>query len=230
MMRRGERRAAEGVQGVQVPATGEIATSHPPQALAAAHARLLADRSLQFDFKTVTDPNLRLPHWLEVALKAVGQVVGAIFQGLSPVMTVVFWGGVALGVALIVFLIVREIVGVRLARRRRARPPRAAPVDWRPEEAKARALLQGAFDEAVHLLLYRSIDDIEGRRPRLVRPALTSRDIAALDAVPGAARSAFAAIAQVVEASFFGGRPADGAAFAECRRAYEAFAFPEAWA
>ncbi len=111
-------------------------------------------------------------------------------------------------------------------------------MDWRPDEAKARALLedadrlaaQGAYDEAAHLILYRSIDDIEGRRPRLVRPALTSRDIAALEAVPGAARAAFSRITQAVEASFFGGRSLDRDGFAECRRAYEAFAFPEAWA
>jgi hypothetical protein len=63
-----------------------------------------------------------------------------------------------------------------------------------------------------------------------VRPALTSRDIAALPALPQAAKTAFTAIAAAVEASFFGARPLDALAFAECRRAYERFAFPEAWA
>ena len=38
------------------------------------------------------------------------------------------------------------------------------------------------------------------------------------------------AIAAAVEASFFGARPLDAAAFADCRKAYERFAFPEAWA
>jgi hypothetical protein len=222
-----------------VPATGEIATSHSPQALAAAHARLLSDKSLQFDFKALLEPKpAQLPDWLASIFKFIGKGLSTVFEAVSPAMSVLFWGGVVLGVALIVFLIVREVVGVRFAKRRRARAPRVAPVDWRPDEAKARALLedadalaaQGAYEEAVHLILYRSIDDIEGRRPRLVRPALTSRDIAALDAVPGAARAAFGKIAQVVEASFFGGRSVDKAGFAECRRAYEAFAFPEVWA
>ena len=136
------------------------------------------------------------------------------------------------------FLIVREIASVRGGRRRRAVKPKAAPADWRPEAWKAKALLEdadrlaaeGAYDQAVHLILYRSIDDIEGRRPRLVRPALTSRDIASLEAVPGQAREAFTRIAQVVEASFFGGRKVGKDEFTACRSAYEAFAFPEAWA
>jgi len=34
----------------------------------------------------------------------------------------------------------------------------------------------------------------------------------------------------VVEHSFFGGRAVDADGFKECRRAYEAFAFPGAWA
>jgi len=86
------------------------------------------------------------------------------------------------------------------------------------------------FDEAAHLLLFRSIDDIEDRRPRLVRPALTARDIAALDAVPPAARGAFSQIGSAVERSLFGGQALDAAAFVACRAAYEAFAFDKAWA
>ena len=69
-----------------------------------------------------------------------------------------------------------------------------------------------------------------GYRPRAVRPALTARDIARLDSLPAAARAPFSLIAEVVERSFFGGREVDAGAFAECRRAYESFALPEAWA
>jgi hypothetical protein len=218
-----------------VPAAGESATSPSPDALASAHARLLKDRALQFDFRHIAEPkHNKPPGWLE----AIGRFLGHVFQVLAPLMTYVFWAGVALIVGLVAFLIVREVFGIRLGWTKKARPPRPRPVDWRPEASKARALLEdadrlaaeGRYDEAVHLLLYRSIDDIEGRRPRLVRPALTSRDIAALEAVPGAAREAFTKIAHVVEASFFGGRQVDRAGFAACRSAYEAFAFPEAWA
>lgn len=48
--------------------------------------------------------------------------------------------------------------------------------------------------------------------------------------MPTAAREAFWRIAVAVERSLFGGRPLDAEGFAECRRAYEAFAFAERWA
>ncbi len=111
------------------------------------------------------------------------------------------------------------------------------PERWRPAPAAARALLQeadalaaeGRFAEAAHLLLLRSIEDIHKHRPGAVRPALTSRDIARLEALSPANRQAFAAIAAVVERSLFGGRAVDADGFAFCRATYEAFAFPEAW-
>jgi len=116
----------------------------------------------------------------------------------------------------------------------------ASPVEdesWRPEAAPARALLseadqlaaKGLFSEAAHLLLFRSIADIDSRRPDLVRPALTSRDIAALDAIPGRPRSAFARIAMLVERSLFAGRPLGEGDWRDCRAAYEEFAFAEGW-
>jgi hypothetical protein len=62
-----------------------------------------------------------------------------------------------------------------------------------------------------------------------VRPALTSRDIARLDAMPGEARTAFGRIAEAVERSFFGGRAVDADVFGRCRADYQAFAFSEGW-
>jgi hypothetical protein len=200
-----------------------------------AHGRLLGDKSLQFDVTTVKPPDpVQTPEWL----KAIGRFIGGIAQFLAPVFQYLFWGGVILAVAGLVYLILREVLGVQFAARRRAAKGRQAPVDWRPDATKAKALLedadalagQGRYDEAIHLILYRSIDDIEGRRPRTVRPALTARDIARLDAVPGAARTAFSFIAGVVEASFWGGRPVGRDEFGACRKAYEDFAFPEVWA
>ena len=80
----------------------------------------------------------------------------------------------------------------------------------------------------MHLLLFRSIEDIDGRWPGLVRPALTSRDIAGLGDLPEAARRTFASIAQVVERSLFAGQTLNAADFADCRQAYQAFALPVA--
>ena len=195
--------------------------------VAASHARLLQDHTLQFGFQTRTPPPP--PDWLKP--------LAEFLKWIAPALQWVFWGGLALVAGLILFYVGRELIRLRWPSR--AKPAAAAPTpEWLPEPAQARALLedadrmaaQGRFAEAAHLLLFRSIDDIEGRRPRLIRPALTARDIAGLEGVPEGARGAFQTIAQVVERSFFGGRDVDAAAFAECRRAYEAFAFPEAWA
>lgn len=196
--------------------------------LARAHARLLHDPSLQFAFlqpRALRPP----PGWLKL--------VGELIQALAPFMQWVFWGGLALAALAILVFIGREVIAVRWPGRKAKPPAAAAAADWRPEPAKARALLedadrlaaQGLYAEAAHLLLHRSIDEVEGRRPRAVRPALTARDIAGLDSLPAAARGPFELIAGVVERSFFGGRPVDAASFAECRQAYQSFALPEAW-
>jgi hypothetical protein len=206
-------------------------------AIAALHARLLRDRGLQFDLPRGPSSQLRKPFTEPEWMAALGRFLATAFKQALPVLEVVFKVGVVVAVAAVIFLILREVAGVRFARRRRPPTRRPTPADWRPEAWKAKALLEdadrlaaaGAYDEAAHLILYRSIEDIEGRRPRLLRPALTARDIAALESLPGPARAAFAAIAARVEASYFGGRRLGSEAFAECRRSYERFAFAENW-
>ena len=192
--------------------------------LAAAHRALLHTRGLQLDFKAAP-PEPTPPAWLEKLLEALGQ--------LAPILKFLFWGGLVLAAALIVWFVARELMATRWRK-----PAAAAPVDWRPEPEAARALLEeadrlaaaGRFSEAIHILLFRSIDDLAGRRPGLVRPALTSRDIAGLDQMPAPARTAFARIAERVERSFFGGRAVGSDDFAAARGDYEAFAFSEGWA
>ncbi len=208
----------------------------PPKiaALRAIHTRLIGDRSLQFDFGEIAKPKpAHEPAWL----KALGHWLAGIIKALTPYAIDAFWVGVGAAVLAILYLIGREIFGARLARRRRD-SARHTPVDWRPESWKARALLEeadrlaarGLYDEAARVLLWRSVEDIEARRPRLVRPALTARDIAALDELPLEARSAFARIAAAVEMGLFAGRDLNAEAFALARAAYEDFAFPKVWA
>ena len=207
-----------------------------PAALRGAQSQLMRDPRLQFSFGKVTPPpRVTLPHWLQV----LGEWLGKIFGALGNVLGWVFVGGLVLALLIVLFFILREFVRTRwpdLFKRKKPKP--AKPADWRPEAAVARALLDeadrlaaaGAYAEAVRLILHRSIEEIEGRRPRLVKPALTAREIGRLSDIPEAARATFVAIAGVVEHSFFGGRDIDAAGFAACRRAYEAFAFPGAWA
>ena len=197
-----------------------------PEAFDAAHQALAADRSLQFRMEGLEPPRPP-PDWL-------GRLVEWL-SSLGPVLEVVFWFGLAAVALAILWLIAREILKIRLPGRK-TRAPADEP-EWRPAASTALALLAdadelaagGRFAEAVHLLLTRSIQDIDGHLPNTVRPALTARDIAALKRLPDAARPTFGRIAQVVEASLFGGQPVDRPTFAACRAAYEAFAFPETW-
>jgi hypothetical protein len=196
--------------------------------IAQAHERFLREPGLQFEFDALPPPPA-LPEWLLAVFRFLGR--------LQPVFEVVFWAAITGLAGLIIFFVAREAL-----RHYRSRSPREAGTstvepDWRPPEARARALLsdadrlaaEGRFAEALHLLLFRSIDDIDARRPHAVKPALTSRDILALGSLPAVARRALGRLVAAVEWSYFGGRPVDATVFAECRRAYEEFAFPDSW-
>ncbi len=197
-------------------------------AFARAHAALLRGKDLQFQ-PSVTPPPPKLPEWL----LAIGKLLGQ----LAPYLVYVFWGCLILGAGIILFFVVRELINTRWPSLRPNKGPVLGAEDWRPNAAKARTLLEdadklaaaGRFAEAVHLILFRGIEDIEAKRPDLIKPALTSRDIARLDGVPERVRGAFSEIARVVERSFFGGRAVGAEDFAACRRSYESFAFAEAW-
>jgi len=198
------------------------------EVLVRAHARLLEDGSLQFDRARFDPP--APPGWLHW--------IGDLIRALEPLLKGVFWVGLALIVPLILYAIVREILRLRAPVPGPRKPRPAAAAEWRPDPAAARDLLAdadrlaaaGRYAEAAHLLLLRSVAEIEKRQPRGLRVSLTTREIAALDVLPEAGRSAFALIGRVVEGSLFGGAPVSAGSFADCRRAYEAFALPEAWA
>ncbi|HEY1753443.1 MAG TPA: hypothetical protein VGG29_19455 [Caulobacteraceae bacterium] len=217
--------------------SGVFASGSAPSqaALRAARDQLTHDGTLQFTFdKVVKPPPTHLPHWLEALLRAIGGVI----QFVAPALGWIFIGGLVAALAVVLFFLGREFMKTRWPGlfKRKAAP--AGPDEWRPAPSAARALLDeadrlaaaGRYAEAVRLILHRSIEEIDGRRPRLVRPALTAREIGGLEGIPQGARTTFGAIAGLVEHSFFAGRSVDADGFAACRRAYEAFAFPGAWA
>lgn len=198
--------------------------------VAAAHHALRADPTLQFRFSEYTAPPQRPPpqwlldfaRWLEHA---------------APVLRWVFWIGIGLIAALILFMLVREILR-RLptswgSKETAAETPK--PV-FKPTATRARALLEeadrlaaeGRYSEAVRVLLHRSIEDIERAFPVTISPAQTSREIARLEPLSTQGRTVFTSIAQAVETSLFGGRALDAQRFAECRAAYASFALGKA--
>lgn len=207
--------------------------------LAALHARLLRDRGLQFDFLAApSPPPYHPPSWLKPlaqALEALGRLLSPAAGPALSIAKVGLWIGVAVVALLLLWVIAREGLGAGWARRRE-RTSRAGALPP-PDPVRARALLenadrlaaQGRFDLAVRLILHRGVEDIETRRPRLLGPALTARDIAGLDSLPAAARAAFTRIAAIVEFSAFAGQPIGRSAFDQCRQAYQAFAAPDSW-
>ncbi|ARS27776.1 DUF4129 domain-containing protein [Sphingomonas sp. KC8] len=207
-------------------AAGNAAGGMDAGDFAAAHDRLRADTAIQFDMP-LAPPPAPPPQWLISLLKAVG-----------PYIEYIAWGLLILAALALLYVVARHVIahGLPFGRTPKTTTPDAAP-EWRPEAGPARQLLAeadalaaaGHYAEAVHLLLHRSIEEIERRRPHLVRPAFTSRDIAAADGLPGETRRVFSRIAAIVEASLFGGRAVDAAGWQAARTAYEDFALPQVW-
>jgi hypothetical protein len=152
---------------------------------------------------------------------------------------VLLWIGAALLLLFILYQLVPSFASwVDRLRFGRERTGEEADPVGQAEAGAARALLaeadalaaEGRFAEAVHLLLYRSVEDIEGRRPGLIRPAMTSRELAGAQDLPGVARDAFSRIARAVEISLFGGQAIDAGAWTQCRSAYAELTVPRNWA
>ena len=217
--------------------------------LAAAHAALKADPSIQFSLQPAPPPPepprwLRdLGEWLGEALRPVGRFFDWLgsFMPDAPYARIFLWAVLALAALALAATVYQRIrYGEwRLPRRRRATSVEPGPEEetWAPEAAPARSWLreadalaaQGRYAEAVHHLLFRSIEDIGRRRPRLVQPALTSRELAAAEALPAPARSLFARIAGLVERSLFGGRAVEPGDWTAARAAYADLVLPGTW-
>jgi hypothetical protein len=219
------------------------------QDFASAHQALKADPAVQFNLAPAPPPPQPpqwlkdLGEWLDKVLKPLERFfdwIGGMMPD-APFARFLLWTVLAVAAAtLLVLLYMRLRHGQwrwPWGKRETAELIPADEEEWRPEAAPARSWLEeadalaarGRFAEAIHHLLLRSVDDIARRRPRLVRPALTSRELSASEGMPGAARQLFAAIAALVERSLFGGREVGQAEWTEARAAYADFALPKAW-
>lgn len=198
-------------------------------ALAVAHARMVEAGVVQLGLPGTSDKPPAIPAWLAH--------FGDWLKHRPIELRILFW----VGVAALVFLVGKLLYDALSRRALDFRARRGAvPGEgwWRPDAARAKVLLAqadalagaGRFEEAAHLLLLKSVDDIDERRPGELRPSLTARDIARLPALPGDVRQAFGLIAGVVETSLFGGAAVAREAWARARDAYAAVAMPRAWA
>jgi hypothetical protein len=212
-----------------------------------AYRALRGDHAVQFDLAPVP-PQPKAPDWLralgrwiEDLFRPVGKAIEWISSLMpdAPYARILLWTVLVAAILALLWLLVQRYRSGewQLPRWRRRGEAADAEEEWIPQAAPAHAWLEeadalaarGEYAEAVHHLLRRSIDDIAYRRPQVVRPALTSRDIAAVEAIPSRARLLFAGIVAIVERSLFGGRPVSAAEWSATRASYADFVLSQAW-
>lgn len=213
---------------------GEIDGAEAAEAFARDWQELRGDSDIQF--APLKPPaSAETPDWLRELgeflgrlLSPIGDALAAIGRALGMSGQAVMWLVIAIGVAIVLYLIVRLVAPLRLRRREAD----AAVPEWTPDAGEAMALLEdadrlaaeGRYDEATHLLLKRSVGQIAEARPDLLEPSSTAREIAELPALPQAARGAFATIAERVERSLFALRSLSADDWHAARAAYAEFA------
>ena len=187
-------------------------------------------------FAPVKPPEkIETPDWFKQLSEFLGDLFSPLGDGLTALGRaigvsgqVLTWLAVAIGVAVLAYLVWRLLASYQLRRRD---AEQAAP-EWTPDAGEALALLEdadrlaaeGRYDEATHLLLKRSVGQIAAARPDLLEPSSTAREIAELPALPQAARGAFTTIAERVERSLFALRSLSAEDWHAARAAYAEFA------
>jgi hypothetical protein len=214
--------------------TGEIATPGGAEGFARHWQDLRGDSEIQFTPLAPPKPP-EVPDWWKNFVEWLGDLFSPVVNALAAVGEalgvsgpVFLWilGGIAL--VLLALLIWRFARGMAWNRKAKAEPE----AEWTPDAAAALTLLEeadrlaaeGRFDEATRLLLKRSVGQIALARPGLLDPSSTAREIAALEALSQAARTAFATIAERVERSLFALRTLSADDWGAARAAYAEFA------
>lgn len=195
---------------------------------------LRADGDVQFAPIVIPETPPPEPSWFDEAIRDLFIWLAELFAPLGRALGASWWwlqwvlAGCA---ALFALVLLARLLREHLAGRG-AGAAKAAEDEWRPEVAASLALLEdadrlaaeGRFDEATRLLLQRSVSQIATARPDWVEPSSTARELAALPALPDAARAAFSVIAGRVEASLFALRPLARPDWEAARAAYAEFA------
>jgi hypothetical protein len=203
-----------------------------PELFDAAIGDIRAEGDIQTAFTPMPTPDPETAGWLRTFFEWLDR----LFSGSGGSFKFLMWTIIAIAVLLILYRLSPAFADAVGRLRRRA--PKETIEAGTVEAARARELLSeadalaadGRYEEAVHLLLWRSLEDIDRRRPDVVRPAVTSREIANAQAVPAIARNAFAAIARAVERSLFGGHRLGADDWTACRAAYADLTVARNWA
>lgn len=192
-----------------------------------------ADANVQFTPTPAPEPPVWPQWWLDFR-EWLGEALMPVMEAFAaawPILRILLLLALAAGVLTLVWVILAPYV-----EQWRRRKPVTEEI-WQPAQEAARELLGeaealaaiGQFDQAVRLLLHRSIADIEKHRPDLLRPSSTSREIGRFDSLPDASRAMFTVIAGQVERGLFAALPIDENGWQESRDAYADFALRETW-
>ncbi|MGB5724502.1 MAG: hypothetical protein WBM39_08795 [Parasphingorhabdus sp.] len=192
-----------------------------------------ADANIQYTPTPAPEPP-EVPQWWRDFLDWLGEFLTPLFEAIAaawPILRILLLVLLVAGVLTLFWVILSPYIQQW---RGRKRPPEEI---WQPQPDAARKLLAqaealaaaGQFDQAVRLLLQHSIADIEKRRPDLLRPSSTSREIERFDSLPETARAMFAVIAGQVERGIFAALPVDESGWRISRDAYARFALKETW-
>ncbi|AKH42646.1 hypothetical protein FHS61_000416 [Altererythrobacter atlanticus] len=214
--------------------TGEIAGQGANGGFTRDWEAIRANGDIQFSPVEIPPPP-ETPEWLKwlgELLSPLGEGLTALGRALGLSGPALLWILATIGAALAALLIWR--LASSAMRRKSGQAARAEP-DWTPDAHQALGLLedadrlaaQGHYDEAAHLLLRRSVAQIEAARPGLLEPSSTAREIAALPALPDRARQAFGTIAECVERSLFALRNLSAEDWQKARAAYADFALAD---
>ena len=185
---------------------------------------LKRDESIQYDLADVIPPKPQ-----SAFSKALSDFFLGLFKILFPILVLCFWIGIGILIVSMLYLIGRTIYETRFAKHVKKEKKEEPEIPlYEPARAQARILLdevdrlaaEGKYGEAVHTLLFRSIQDIDRNRPNVIRRSLTAREIGSLSILTQNSRQAFSTIAGVSELSHFGGNPIGKSGFDIARQAY----------
>ncbi len=226
--------AAEPVSGA-VSAQGEAVplTAADVEAAEALIASINSNKSIQTEVAGPAEPN---PFFASMA-RAIGEFfrgifefLGKLLEPLGPALPWIIGIGLFALLVLLASPLVRALIRSRFERLFQ-RDHLLPETPWRPTAEAAAALLEdiealaakGDYDAAVHLLLHRSVADLNAFRPDLVRKHFSARDICAHPLLPDDARPAFREITRWAEKSYFAGIPVGREGYEACRQAYVDF-------
>ena len=219
-------------EDVAGPAAGGAPPLLSPNQFEEVHSAYLRDSSLQLErpqqpIEPPATPRPPPPGWL--------QSLARFLESLGPFFRMVSYIGFSVVLLALIWFLFGEAIRMRLGwtRKDKTSGPPTLDLTYRPESSAARSLLEsadqlaadGRFAEAVHLLLFRSIEDVQTRLDSGVPDSFTAREIASLSQLPQSMQRGLLPIIRIVERSFFGGRTVDRAGWEEARRSYESFAF-----